>query len=95
VRGSVIVTAVNSERVFVVGETLRRGAFPLFLGMTVLQALSSAGGVTKFADVKNIHAMRQAAGKRIEVPFNYREVLRDDKPEQSIKLEPGDTIIVP
>jgi len=49
---TVIVTAINSQRVFVVGEVLRAGAFPLIPGMTVLQALSSAGGFTTFADVK-------------------------------------------
>ena len=55
---TVIVTAINSQRVFVVGEVLRAGAFPLIPGMTVLQALSSAGGFTTFADVKKVHVMR-------------------------------------
>ena len=41
---TVIVTAINSQRVFVVGEVLRAGAFPLIPGTTVLQALASAGG---------------------------------------------------
>ncbi len=92
---TVIVTAINSQRVFVVGEVLRAGAFPLIPGMTVLQALSSAGGFTTFADVKKVHVMRQRAGKLVELPFNYREVLKGDAPNQNIKLEPGDTIVVP
>jgi polysaccharide biosynthesis/export protein len=92
---TVIVTAINSQRVFVVGEVLRAGAFPLIPGMTVLQALSSAGGFSNFADVKKIHVMRQRDGKHIELPFNYREVLKGDNPDQNIKLEPGDTVVVP
>ncbi len=92
---TVIVTAINSQRVFVVGEVLRAGAFPLLPGMTVLQALSSAGGFTTFADVKKIHVMRLRDGKHVELPFNYRDVLRGDNPEQNIKLEPGDTVVVP
>lgn len=92
---TVIVTAINSQRVFVVGEVLRAGAFPLIPGMTVLQALSSAGGFTTFADVKKIHVMRLRDGKHVELPFNYRDVLRGDNPEQNIKLEPGDTVVVP
>jgi polysaccharide export outer membrane protein len=92
---TVIVTAINSQRVFVVGEVLRAGAFPLLPGMTVLQALSSAGGFTTFADVKKIHVLRLHEGKQIELPFNYREVLKGDRPEQNINLEPGDTIVVP
>ena len=92
---TVIVTAINSQRVFVVGEVLRAGAFPLIPGMTVLQALSSAGGFTTFADVKKIHVMRLRDGKHIELPFNYRDVLKGDNPDQNIKLEPGDTVVVP
>ena len=92
---TVIVTAVNSQRVFVVGEVLRAGAFPLIPGMTVLQALSSAGGFTTFAGVKKIHVMRVVNGKHVELPFNYRDVLKGDNPDQNIKLEPGDTVVVP
>ena len=92
---TVIVTATNSQRVFVVGEVLRAGAFPLIPGMTVLQALSSAGGFTTFADVKKIHVMRLVNGKHVEMPFNYRDVLRGDNPNQNIQLEPGDTVVVP
>ena len=92
---TVIVTAINSQRVFVVGEVLRAGAFPLIPGMTVLQALSSAGGFTTFADVKKVHVMRLVNGKHVEMPFNYRDVLRGDNPDQNIKLEPGDTVVVP
>ena len=92
---TVIVTAINSQRVFVVGEVLRAGAFPLIPGMTVLQALSSAGGFTTFADVKKVHIMRQRDGKLVELPFNYRDVLKGDNPNQNIKLEPGDTVVVP
>ena len=92
---TVIVTAINSQRVFVVGEVLRAGAFHMLPGMTVLQALSSAGGFTTFADVKKIHVVRLRNGKQIEIPFNYRDVLKGDNSEQNIKLEAGDTIVVP
>jgi polysaccharide biosynthesis/export protein len=92
---TVIVTQINSQRVFVVGEVLRAGAFPLVPGTTVLQALASAGGFTTFANVKKIHVMRMVNGKHTEIPFNYREVLKGDNPDQNIKLEPGDTVVVP
>jgi polysaccharide export outer membrane protein len=92
---TVIVTQINSQRVFVVGEVLRAGAFPLVPGTTVLQGLASAGGFTTFANVKKIHVMRVVNGKHIEIPFNYREVLKGDNPDQNIKLQPGDTVVVP
>lgn len=92
---TVIVTQINSQRVYVMGEVLRAGAFPLIPGMTVLQALANAGGFTTFADVKKIHVLRMVNGKRAELPFNYRDVLKGGNEEQNIKLEPGDTVVVP
>lgn len=92
---TVIVTAINSQRVFVIGEVLHAGAFQLVPGTTVLQALANAGGFTTFANVKKIHVMRVVNGKHVELPFNYREVLSGDNQDQNIKLEPGDTVVVP
>ena len=49
---TVIVTTINSQRVYILGEVNRAGAYPLLPNMTVLQALSSAGGFTQFANLK-------------------------------------------
>jgi polysaccharide export outer membrane protein len=92
---TVIVTQINSQRVFVIGEVLRAGAFPLVPGTTILQALANAGGFTTFANVKKIHVMRMVNGKQTEFPFNYRDVVKGENSDQNIKLQPGDTIVVP
>jgi hypothetical protein len=39
--------------------------------------------------------VRLRNGKQIEIPFNYRDVLKGDNAEQNIKLEAGDTIVIP
>ena len=92
---TVIVTTINSQRVYILGEVTRPGAFPLIPGMSVLQALSSAGGFTQFAKVKSIFVRRVENGKESKYPFNYREVISGKKPEQDILLKAGDTIVVP
>ncbi len=92
---TVIVTTINSQRVYILGEVTRPGAFPLIPGMSVLQALSSAGGFTQFAKVKSIFVRRLENGKETKYPFNYREVISGKKPEQDILLKAGDTIVVP
>jgi len=92
---TVIVTVINSQRVYILGEVNRPGAFPLIPGMSVLQALSSAGGFTQFAKVKSIFVRRVENGKETKFPFNYREVIGGKKPEQDILLKAGDTIVVP
>jgi len=92
---TVIVAAINSQRVYILGEAGRPGAYPLLPGMTVLQALSSAGGFTIFADLKKIYVLRKEGGKQEKLPFNYKEVIKGKNPEQNIELKAGDQIVVP
>jgi polysaccharide biosynthesis/export protein len=92
---TVIVTAINSQRVYLLGEIMRPGAFPMIPGMTVLQAISSGGGFTQYARTKAIYVLRNENGKQVKYPFSYKEVLSGKKPEQDIPLRAGDTIVVP
>lgn len=92
---TVIVTQINSQRVYILGEVGRAGAYGLLPGMTVLQALSNAGGFTAFANQKGIYVLRQENGKQQKLLFNYKEVVSGKKPEQNIELKPGDTIVIP
>jgi polysaccharide export outer membrane protein len=92
---TVIVTQINSQRIYILGEVLRAGAYPLLPGMTVLQGLSSAGGFTQFANVKKIYVLRQENGKQQKLPFNYKGVIGGKNPEQNVVVKAGDTIVVP
>jgi polysaccharide export outer membrane protein len=93
-RVTVVVTAMNSQRIFVTGEVTHSGAMALLPSMTMLQALSTAG-FTQFANVKNIYLLRIQSGEQVKIPFNYKEVVKGKHPEQNIILKPGDTIVVP
>jgi polysaccharide export outer membrane protein len=93
-RVTVIVTAMNSQRIFVTGEVLHNGPIPLLPQMTVLQVLSQAG-FTQFANLKGIYLLRMVNGKQQKLPFNYKEVVKGNHPEQNIFLKPGDTVVVP
>jgi len=90
---TVIVTQINSQRVFVNGEVGKSGAMPLLPGMTALQALSSAGGFTQFAKIKGIYILRSDNGKQSKIPYNYKDVVKGDKGD--ILLQAGDVIVVP
>jgi polysaccharide biosynthesis/export protein len=92
---TVIVTQINSQRVYILGEMTRPGAYPLLPGMTVLQALSSAGGFTIFANSKKIYVLRNEGGKQEKLPFNYKEVVKGKNADQNIVLKAGDQIVVP
>ena len=91
---TVSVTEINSRRVFVTGEVTRAGALPLLPNMTALQVLSSAG-FTPFARLTKIYILRVEDGKQVKHPFNYKEVVKGNHPEENILLQPGDVIVVP
>ena len=93
-RVTVVVTAMNSRRIFVTGEVTHTGPMALLPHMTMLQALSQAG-FTQFANVKGIYLLRMENGKQEKFPFNYKEVIKGNHPEQNIALKPGDTVVVP
>jgi polysaccharide export outer membrane protein len=93
-RVTVVVTAMNSQRIFVLGEVLHTGAMPLTPNMTVLQALASAG-FTQFANTKGIYILRTMNGKQQKLPFNYKQVVKGEAIDENIVLKPGDTIVVP
>jgi polysaccharide export outer membrane protein len=90
---TVVVLGVNSQRVFLVGEVGRVGPLMLTPGMTTLQAIVSAGGLTQYASSKRIYVLRTVAGKQQKIPFNYKQALKGEN--QGVSLLPGDTIVVP
>ena len=91
---TVTVTAINSQTVFAVGELGHPGPIRLLPHMTVLQAISSAGGITQFANQKHAYVLRHEDGKDVHYPFNYRDLLRGNM-RGNITLKSGDTIVVP
>jgi polysaccharide biosynthesis/export protein len=90
---SVLVMGVNSQKVFMVGEVNHVGPVQLTGGMTTLQAIAAAGGLTPYANAKKIYILRGDAGKQEKIPFNYKQALKGEN--QGVALKPGDTIVVP
>jgi polysaccharide biosynthesis/export protein len=93
-RVTVIVTQINSQKVYATGEVLHTGAIQLLPGMTVLQALANAG-FTQFANLKGIYVLRTENGKEDRIPVNYKKLIKGQNTNQNILLKPGDTIVVP
>jgi polysaccharide export outer membrane protein len=90
---TVAVLGVNSQRIFLVGEVGKVGPVMLTPGMTPLQAIVSAGGLSQFANSKRIYILRIVAGKQQKIPFNYKQALKGEN--TGMTLLPGDTIVVP
>jgi polysaccharide biosynthesis/export protein len=92
---TVSVTQMNSRKAYVMGEVNRQGIVRLQSNLTVLQAISAAGGLAPFANGKKIYVLRSRGGEQLRLPFNYDAVIKGKRSEQNVVLQPGDTIIVP
>jgi polysaccharide export outer membrane protein len=92
---TVIVKESRSQVVYTIGKLMKPGPYPLAPGMTVMQALSAAGGFAEWADPKNILIIRKEGGKETHLRFNYKEFTSGENLQQNILLKPGDTIVVP
>lgn len=91
---TVTVTAVNSQKVYVMGQVGHVGAIDLSPGMTPLEAIAAAGGLSTYSNGKNAYILRGVAGAKKKLPFDYRKALKG-KPDQAIVLQAGDTIVIP
>jgi polysaccharide export outer membrane protein len=90
---TVIVVEATAATAYVVGGVTHPGAVPVLGNLTVLQALAMAGGLTDFADRKNIRVLRKGSGGMQSIPFNYKDAIKGSAP--SVNLRAGDTIVVP
>jgi polysaccharide export outer membrane protein len=84
VRDGDTVFVPRAEVVYVTGRVRSPGSYPLGEDLTVLQALSLAGGATDFGATNRIRIRRVVNGKEREI-----------KVELTTLVEAGDTIVVP
>lgn len=91
---SVVVTEVNSPKIYVIGNVAKPGTYPLRGSMTILQALSLAGGFNEFAGRRGIRLVRGVGSKQEVRRINYYDVIGRGG-DSNYLLMPGDTIVVP
>lgn len=91
---SVVVAQIHSKVVYMIGEVGHTGPVEMTPNMTLLEAISSAGGLTEFANKKKIYLLRDQEGKRQRIPVHYKQALAGDL-SFDLPLKPGDTIVVP
>jgi polysaccharide biosynthesis/export protein len=92
---TVIVQQVNSQKFNILGQVERPGSYVIANSPTVLDAIALAGGFRDFAKKKSVYVLRQGSSGEARVLFNYKDVIQGKNMSQNVKLQPGDTIIVP
>jgi polysaccharide export outer membrane protein len=92
---TVILKKSYGQRIYTIGKLNAPGPYPLEPDMTVIQALSTAGGFAEWADTEKIRVIRRKGGTEVQYKFDYKDYISGKKMEQNIVLEPNDTIVVP
>ncbi len=90
---SIFIREYNSKKVSVFGEVTKPGIFQFEDGMTVIQAVSQAGGFTAVAakDSTNVTRLIDGAEQKYPVPV---EAIAQGK-AKNFFLQPGDIVYVP
>lgn len=90
---SVLVKEFNSRKVFVFGEVQKPGTFAFEDGMSVVQALTLAGGFTKQAAQNSTSVTRRIKGQEVKLKVNVQDIALGKA--ANFTLEPGDIVYVP
>ena len=92
---TVVISNTEGNRAYIIGKVLRPGAILITGPMTVLQAISLAGGLDRFADSDSIKVLRGNAGAQTVLPVNYDKLIKGQDLSSNVLLNTGDTILVP
>lgn len=92
---TVVVSKIEGNNIFILGKVLKPGAVLMTGPMTVMQALSLAGGLDKFADLSEIKVLRNGPNGQQTFPVNYDALIKGQNLSANIPLKAGDTILVP
>ncbi len=92
---TIVVQAINSKKIYINGAVKKEGPIPYTYRMTVLQAITEAGGLTDYAKRKKIYVLHDENGRQFTFSFDYDAVLKGQHMETNIYLTPGDMVVVP
>ena len=90
---SVLVKEYNSKKVFVFGEVQKPGTFLFEDGMSVVQAITLAGGFSRNASQNSTSVTRRVNGQEVKVKVSVQDIALGKAP--NFTLEPGDIVYVP
>lgn len=92
---SVVITGIEGNVVYVLGKVARPGPAVMAGPTSVLQALSMAGGLDKFADQDAIKIVRRKDSGQEILLVEYGNLISGSDMTSNIQLQAGDTLVVP
>jgi protein involved in polysaccharide export with SLBB domain len=90
---SVFVKVFKSKKIYVFGEVRKPGTFPFEDGMTIVQAITLAGGFDKLADQNGTFINRVINGSETKIEVSVKDIGKGRAP--NLQLKPGDIVYIP
>jgi protein involved in polysaccharide export with SLBB domain len=81
-----------SKHVTLLGQVAKPGSFPLVSGMSLIQAISQAGGLTAVASGSHVNLTRKTGTKQQTVEVDVQAIIEGKAPD--VPLQAGDQIYV-
>ena len=92
---AVTVIESRSKRIYMLGKVAKPGEYALQKNMTVVQAISLAGGLAEWADSSDVKLIRKIKGTEKTFRIDYEAIVSGEDLSQNVLLQPDDTIFVP
>ena len=92
---SIVISGIAGNTAYVLGKVMHPGPLVINGPLSVLQAISTAGGFDKFADEGGIKVIRENSNHQNLLPVNYKDIISGKDMSTNIQLKANDTIIVP
>jgi polysaccharide export outer membrane protein len=93
-----IVLPDNPQHViYVMGEVKQPGILPFGKerGWTVTKAVAAVGGFTQFAARSRSYLIREEGGRRITIPIDFNDLMKNPEAGKDVPLSPEDILVVP
>ncbi|MBI1883574.1 MAG: SLBB domain-containing protein [Chlamydiae bacterium] len=90
-----VVKVKKLQNINILGEVKSPGQYPLKENLTVIEAITLAGGFTKIASPNRTRVIRTENGKKKSISVSVNKILKSGDKKKDIVLKPNDIIIVP
>jgi polysaccharide export outer membrane protein len=88
---TILIPNVKDKRVVVLGQVNKPLVVSLTPGLTLMESISRAGGLTEDADLQGALLLREGQVQ----PVNFDKLLREGDLSQNVLLKPDDSILIP
>lgn len=83
------------NQVQIIGQVVHPESLPYYDGMTVLDVVLAAGGLTPYASGNSAKLERKVDGKVVTLHIRLSSLLNGGDLSQNLKVKPGDVLVVP